>query len=51
LAFLFLDQALGEYNVETGVGQIDVRPALEAPQDVQSLDKRRAAFDLLVLSH
>jgi len=45
LAFLFLDHTLGEYDVETYVGEIDVLPASESPHNACSLAALPAAFD------
>ena len=45
LAFLFLDHALGEYDVETHVGEVDVLPASESPHNACSLAALPAAFD------
>jgi hypothetical protein len=38
IAFLFLDQALGEYDVEIHVGQVNVESASKAPLQTYSLE-------------
>ena len=48
IAFLFLDHALGEYDVETRVGKIDVRPLSDAPADSCTLEKLPVIFDNLL---
>ncbi len=46
IAFLFLDQALGEYDVETRVGSIEVRSPSSYPvANTFSLKQLPAAFD------
>jgi hypothetical protein len=45
IAFLLLDQALGEYDVETRIGNIDVKPAAEAPEKAYLLEALPKAFD------
>jgi hypothetical protein len=45
IAYLFLDQALGEYDVETRVDGIGVRPMSTDARDAFSLDRLPAAFD------
>ena len=45
IAFLLLDQALGEYDVETRVGNIDIKPLTEAPTTAYSLAALPKAFD------
>jgi hypothetical protein len=51
IAFLFLDQALGEYDVETRVGYIDLKARDEAPPRALSLAQLPAAFDSLLKPH
>ncbi len=51
IALLFLDQALGEYDVETKVGDIDLKPRDEASPHALSLAQLPAAFDKLVKPH
>ena len=51
IAFLFLDQALGEYDVETKVGEIELKPRDEAPSSALSLAKLPAAVDRLSKLH
>ncbi len=48
LAFLFLDQALGEYDVETRVGVVDVRPVSEAPSSAQPFRTLAEKFEALI---
>ena len=48
IAFLFLDQALGEYDVETRVGHIELKARDEAPAHALSLAKLPTAFDKLL---
>jgi hypothetical protein len=48
LAFLFLDQALGEYDVETRVGSVEVRAETEAPPSAQPFRTLPKRFDALV---
>jgi hypothetical protein len=38
IAYLLLDHALGEYDVEMRVGAIDIKPISQAPANVYSLD-------------
>jgi len=45
ITFLFLDQTLGEYDVEMRVGGIVVRPVSEAPAQTCSLEKLPEVFD------
>lgn len=45
IAYLFLDQALGEFDVETRVGHIDVDAPLEQHAQAKSLKNLPAAFD------
>lgn len=45
IVYLLLDEALGEYDVETYVGFIDVQPVAEALQDTYSLEGLPSAFD------
>jgi len=45
IAFLLLDQALGEYDVETRVGDIAIKPSTEAGQAAYSLEALPKAFD------
>jgi hypothetical protein len=47
IAYLLLDQALGEYDVETRVGQIAVKPIGQAPVGARSLGELPAMFDEL----
>lgn len=47
-AFLFLDQALGEYDVETYIDQIAVKATDEAPHSSYSLQQLPSAFDRLL---
>jgi hypothetical protein len=51
IAFLFLDQALGEYDVETRVGYIDLKARDEAPPRALSLAQLPGAFDSLLKPH
>jgi hypothetical protein len=48
VAFLFLDQALGEYDVETRVGYIELKARDEAPPRALSLAQLPPAFDKLL---
>jgi hypothetical protein len=43
--FLFLDQALGEYDVETRVGEIDVKPSTSAPPTAHPFKNLPKEFD------
>lgn len=46
IAFLFLDHALGEYDVETRVGAVEVHsPCVPAPATTYTLGQLPAAFD------
>lgn len=45
IAFLLLDQALGEYDVETRVGFIDVRAPSPGLARLRSLQDSPMAFD------
>jgi hypothetical protein len=45
VAFLMLDQALGEYDVETRVGQIEVQAPGAARKEAISLQDLPHAFD------
>ncbi|RZK20782.1 MAG: hypothetical protein EOO43_10970 [Flavobacterium sp.] len=45
VAYLILDQALGEYDVETKVGYIDVRSSAPAAVKVHSLSDFPHEFD------
>lgn len=45
IVFLLLDQALGEYDVEMGVGGIEIRPIFDAPANAYSLEALPAVFD------
>jgi hypothetical protein len=45
IAFLLLDQALGEYDVETRVGFIEVKAPSPGPAQVRSLQELPKAFD------
>jgi hypothetical protein len=47
IAYLLLDQALGEYDVETRVGQIVVKPIQQAAADAPPLAKLPVLFDRL----
>ena len=51
IAFLFLDQALGEYDVETKVGSIDVAAPVAGEGQAISLAKLPAAFAALTARH
>ena len=46
IVYLLLDEALGEYDVETYVGEIDLGPNSEEPQNTYSLSELPKAFDL-----
>jgi len=48
IAFLFLDGALGEYDVETRVGRVSVESAPKAPTQTYSLEDLPPAFDSLL---
>ena len=45
IAFLLLDQAVGEYDVETRVGYIEVKDSSQAPAQARSLQELPKAFD------
>ena len=45
IAFLMLDQALGEYDVETRVGEIRVENVTQAPADAAPLKDLPKRFD------
>ena len=45
IAFLLLDQALGEYDVEMRVGEILVKPLSQAPVTASSLEALPTVFD------
>jgi len=45
IAFLLLDQALGEYDVETRVGFVEVKAPSPVPAQVRSLQELPKAFD------
>ena len=47
IAFLFLDEALGEYDVETRVGQVNIDSASKAPAQSYSLEALPKAVDAL----
>jgi hypothetical protein len=51
IAFLFLDQALGEYDVETRVGYIELKARDQAPPRALSLAQLPTAFDKLLKPH
>ena len=48
VAFLFLDQALGEYDVETKVGYIELKARNEASPRALPLNQLPTAFDKLL---
>ncbi|HEY6181424.1 MAG TPA: hypothetical protein VIW67_04210 [Terriglobales bacterium] len=48
IAFLFLDEALGEYDVETRVGEVKIDSTSKAPAHTYSLDALPAAFDSVI---
>lgn len=50
IAFLILDGALGEYDVETRVGQITVESAPKAQTQISSLQDLPKAFDALFVN-
>jgi hypothetical protein len=50
ITFLLLDQALGEYDVETRIGQVNVESATKAPAKTCSLEALPRTVDAL-LSH
>jgi hypothetical protein len=45
IVFLLLDEALGEYDVETRVGNIEIKELREAPPGAYSLEALPKAFD------
>ena len=49
VAFLFLDEALGEYDVETRVGQVNVDSISKAPAQSYSLEVLPKALDTFLL--
>ncbi|CAJ0735024.1 hypothetical protein R16034_00065 [Ralstonia edaphis] len=49
IAFLLLDQALGEFDVETHVGNVDVRAPLPGDSNAIPLEALPRAFDAAVL--
>jgi hypothetical protein len=51
IAFLLLDQALGEYDVETRVGDVQVKPISEAPLHAQMFDALPKSFDALFVGN
>jgi hypothetical protein len=48
IAYLLLDQALGEYDVETRVGFIEVKPSNAAATGAVKLQQLPEAFDAFV---
>jgi hypothetical protein len=48
IAFLFLDEALGEYDVETRVGQVNVDSVSKAPAQSYSLEALPKAVDAFI---
>jgi len=50
IAYLLLDQALGEYDVETRVGQVLIKPAEQAPRNASALSALPPSFDRLFVS-
>jgi hypothetical protein len=50
IAFLLLDQALGEYDVETRVGEIRVEDAAKAPPKAYSIKELPMRFDQLFVA-
>jgi hypothetical protein len=50
IAFLFLDQALGEYDVETRVGVVDVKSIADASAKAISVQALPKVFDSLVVN-
>jgi hypothetical protein len=49
IGFLFLDQILGEYDVEMFVGSIDFRPVTDSPHLMKAhLSELRSTFDRLL---
>ena len=51
IVFLMLDQALGEFDVETRVGKIEVADASQATEKAGGLDTLPATFDALYRVH
>jgi hypothetical protein len=47
IAFLFLDQALGEYDVETRIGEIRIEDTSKAPPKAYPLKELPVRFDEL----
>jgi hypothetical protein len=47
IAFLFLDEALGEYDVETRIGQVNIESASKTPAQSYSLEALPKAVDAL----
>ena len=47
IAFLMLDQSLGEYAVETRIGRLEIESTTDAPPEAQPLETLPAAFDAL----
>jgi hypothetical protein len=48
IAFLLLDHALGEYDVEMRVAEVSVKPISQAPSQVCSLEALPKVFDDLL---
>jgi hypothetical protein len=48
ITFLLLDHAVGEYDIESFVGRVDVRNLSEAPSNSLSLRELPVAFDSMV---
>ena len=48
IAYLLLDQALGEYDVETHIGQIKMNPLSIAPEQACSISEFPRIFDTLL---
>jgi len=48
IAFLFLDQALGEFDVETLVGDVDVQAVVPAESNAIPLNELPRTFDAIV---
>ena len=48
IVFLLLDQALGEYDVETNVGQIQIKSVTDAPTNTCTLAELPKNFDALL---
>lgn len=51
IVFLLLDQALGEYDVETRVGAIEIEDLAEAPSRAGSLEDLQRTFDRFFPKH